>query len=619
MHYSNEIWEWIPECEGRYMVSNFGRIRKHFINHKGPNSSTGQIIEFNPNDYGYKARAIKVVREGKDKVKMFKVHRLVGVLFVANPNDYPMINHLDGDKLNNHYANLEWTTAVANVNHAINAGLRPRSHAQVLNDEKVRAIRKEYDDTMITMEELSVKYNTTIQTINNCLRYITYFAVDPQLRLTYKINKLSKTDFIRNVKPIDSMHVSVKKTTKEHIGLTDEKLEELVMEFVNDYVDISDFTSKHNIPKKYFRKHLSTIDKLPLKRLDNETFKKYGGVYISNMGRIFHTKLKRLIQTYRARPTHKLVAELFLVKEERGSKLIFIDGDRNNVTVDNLKWIPYKRPIIKAMGIDDVPKDTQEEIKDKYLTTKLTPREISLEFKITQSVTAQILRGVKRNVKRKVTIPKEQAPLIRYMYYYKLMTVNDILKELKLSIAPVRQIILNEQYKISDEDQQTHIDNKKNAKSEIAREKVEERSRTAREATRKKKEAKKKKEEEIKKLTPSKKEQRILNEEARLISIGRPLTKICHACFTEKSTVRQFNLSSNLWDNRGSRCKECHKNKILIPEIYNMDLPHDHPLVIIDNELEKDYRRQQKIIEAEKKVRQEEHLKNISEKFKKNF
>lgn len=56
--------------------------------------------------------------------KMCRVHRLVGELFIPNPEGYPYINHIDGDKSNNHINNLEWTTARENIRHSFANGLQ---------------------------------------------------------------------------------------------------------------------------------------------------------------------------------------------------------------------------------------------------------------------------------------------------------------------------------------------------------------------------------------------------------------------------------------------------------------------------------------------------------------
>jgi hypothetical protein len=43
------------------------------------------------------------------------VHRLVAQYFVPNPNQYPVVNHIDGNRLNNDYKNLEYTTQRMNL------------------------------------------------------------------------------------------------------------------------------------------------------------------------------------------------------------------------------------------------------------------------------------------------------------------------------------------------------------------------------------------------------------------------------------------------------------------------------------------------------------------------
>ena len=57
------------------------------------------------------------------KGKSARVHRLVAMAFVQNPDGLPEVNHIDGDKLNNCASNLEWCTRKQNMAHAFATGL----------------------------------------------------------------------------------------------------------------------------------------------------------------------------------------------------------------------------------------------------------------------------------------------------------------------------------------------------------------------------------------------------------------------------------------------------------------------------------------------------------------
>lgn len=49
------------------------------------------------------------------KRRSFRVNRLVAIIFLPNPKNLPIVDHLDGNKENNHVDNLEWVSASENT------------------------------------------------------------------------------------------------------------------------------------------------------------------------------------------------------------------------------------------------------------------------------------------------------------------------------------------------------------------------------------------------------------------------------------------------------------------------------------------------------------------------
>ena len=105
-----EIWKDAVGYEGLYEVSNLGRIKSLIDNH---GNSREKIIKPIKNTNGY-----FIVNLSKDKKKhQIKLHRIIALTFIENPNDFPYINHKDENKTNNRVENLEWCTPKYNVNY----------------------------------------------------------------------------------------------------------------------------------------------------------------------------------------------------------------------------------------------------------------------------------------------------------------------------------------------------------------------------------------------------------------------------------------------------------------------------------------------------------------------
>ncbi len=66
------------------------------------------------------------------KIKRMRVHRLVAIAFIPNPDNKPYVNHKDGNRQNNKVSNLEWNTPSENAQHAVATGLRSKTRGRAV-------------------------------------------------------------------------------------------------------------------------------------------------------------------------------------------------------------------------------------------------------------------------------------------------------------------------------------------------------------------------------------------------------------------------------------------------------------------------------------------------------
>ena len=109
-HDLQDVEEFAPikGYQGLYEISNYGNVKSI-----ARNTSKGGILKPNKTLGGL---TVRLTKSGKNK--QFRVHRLVAETFIPNPENKPQVNHIDGNRWNNHFLNLEWNTNSENNKHA---------------------------------------------------------------------------------------------------------------------------------------------------------------------------------------------------------------------------------------------------------------------------------------------------------------------------------------------------------------------------------------------------------------------------------------------------------------------------------------------------------------------
>lgn len=144
-----EEWGPITEYEGLYEVSNLGRVR---------NVKTNKLVMQSVVVSGYKR--VTLYKENKPKTKL--VHRLVAGTFLPNPNNLTVVNHKDGNKLNNIVTNLEWCTQSYNTSYHYNGHIAksiPTSKYIVLKISQDGSSITKYHNILGAARANNIEYN----------------------------------------------------------------------------------------------------------------------------------------------------------------------------------------------------------------------------------------------------------------------------------------------------------------------------------------------------------------------------------------------------------------------------------------------------------------------------
>lgn len=157
------MWKTIPDFPN-YEASSEGGIRCKVGNVEKKSKET---------KHGYLETSLHI---GKKQKKTRSIHRLVASAWIPNPDNKPEVNHIDGNKKNNHINNLEWVTRKENFEHARKNGLmdgflgssprRGESHRMAkLTEHEVKAIFQLKGTK--TAREIADYFNVSLKTVQS--------------------------------------------------------------------------------------------------------------------------------------------------------------------------------------------------------------------------------------------------------------------------------------------------------------------------------------------------------------------------------------------------------------------------------------------------------------------
>ena len=158
----------IPGYEGLYYCNSSGEVfsidrvvvysNGTTVKHKGR-----KLMQEKAKGY------LRVSLSKNNKVKRFLVHRLVACCFIDNVDGKICVNHIDGNKENNHVSNLEWVSHSENEQHSY-LSLGKVNHNRKMSNEDVLYVLSSSE----TGVDLALKFNVSPKVISNIRRNVYY-------------------------------------------------------------------------------------------------------------------------------------------------------------------------------------------------------------------------------------------------------------------------------------------------------------------------------------------------------------------------------------------------------------------------------------------------------------
>lgn len=159
------LWKDVIGYERIYSIDEYGVIKSkdRFEAFRGGlRKRAGRILKIKTDFGGY--QVVHLRDKENNKESWISIHRLVAEAFIPNPQSKPTVNHKDGDKLNNHRDNLEWSSHKEQMVHAVNNKLLTVRGNTLYDKEFKNKVRDYFIENKISIKALGRFFNISERT-----------------------------------------------------------------------------------------------------------------------------------------------------------------------------------------------------------------------------------------------------------------------------------------------------------------------------------------------------------------------------------------------------------------------------------------------------------------------
>lgn len=347
----------IDGLETNYTISEEGIVK---------NSKTGRIMKINKGN-------VQITVNGKNTGR--SVGKIVAEAFIPNPDNLPVVDHIDGDKMNNKVENLRW---ISNKQNSLNTWEKRRENGTTNAGRKLgKRKRENIVDLEITKYDLLedekrvfIDGNITLYAVSRdgkVRNLNTNYYLKGAILNTYRVFNLKINGKQRNI-------AGHRLVAAAFIPNPDNKpfVDHVDGNRLNNNVEnlrwVSQQENAQNIHKDtpYSIKDKENYS-LSLKNLPDEIWRQFRDteIYVSNLGRVKNTKTNKIVkgttrtdgyhqtrlQVYnngKSILTHRLVWLAFVGEIEEGMVINHINGDKSDNRLENLEKVSHQENMIKA-------------------------------------------------------------------------------------------------------------------------------------------------------------------------------------------------------------------------------------------------------------------------------